>query len=385
MRVLPVRALSALVVLLFASSASAVTMDWTFVGNPGNACDPQSQGCFGAVGYAYNIGTYEVTNSQYTEFLNAKAASDPLNLYNSGMHAGQGGIIRTGSDGSFTYSTIAGRESMPVNFVSFYDALRFANWMNNGQGSGDTETGTYTLAGGTPSPSNGMTIARTAGAAIFVTSEDEWYKAAYYDARSTSYFDYPTGSNFPTECSAPTAGPDHGNCHNAFSGPTVVGSYTGSASPYGTFDQGGNVSEWNEMLVDTSRVFRGGAFDGVTSSSFNASQRSAVSPNASSDTRGFRLAMVPEPSTGLLVIAGLLGLAGRRRMGQSAPTSNRPHEARRMGAAAGREYAVRREESFRQRCADHRILHRFECHHALGEPRQAHLQRRRDGHAVRQR
>jgi hypothetical protein len=28
---------------------------------------------------------------------------------------------------------------------------------------------------------------------------------------------------------------------------------------------------------------------------------------------GFRLVMIPEPSTGLLVIAGLLGLAGGRR------------------------------------------------------------------------
>jgi PEP-CTERM motif len=28
---------------------------------------------------------------------------------------------------------------------------------------------------------------------------------------------------------------------------------------------------------------------------------------------GLRLAMIPEPSTGLLVIAGLLGLAGWRR------------------------------------------------------------------------
>ena len=39
---------------------------------------------------------------------------------------------------------------MPVNYVDFYDALRFANWMNNGQGNGDTETGAYTLLGGTP-------------------------------------------------------------------------------------------------------------------------------------------------------------------------------------------------------------------------------------------
>jgi hypothetical protein len=42
---------------MFSISASAVTMDWTPIGNPGNACDPQSQGCFGAVGYDYYIVT----------------------------------------------------------------------------------------------------------------------------------------------------------------------------------------------------------------------------------------------------------------------------------------------------------------------------------------
>jgi len=34
---------SLLLSLLIASSASAVTMDWTPIGNPGNACDTQLQ------------------------------------------------------------------------------------------------------------------------------------------------------------------------------------------------------------------------------------------------------------------------------------------------------------------------------------------------------
>src|SRR5215468_6086133 len=134
--------LASSMLLLMASSGSAVTMAWTPIGNPGNACDPQPQGCFGAVGYSYSIGTYEVTNAQYAEFLNAKAASDPLALYYFGMGAGgTAGITRSGSDGNYTYSVIAGRENMPVDWVSFYDAIRFANWMSNGQGNSDTETG----------------------------------------------------------------------------------------------------------------------------------------------------------------------------------------------------------------------------------------------------
>jgi hypothetical protein len=119
-----------------APAASAVTIAWTPIGNPGNAADTTS---YGAVGDAYNIGTYEVTNSQYAEFLTAKAAADPLGLYNTSMGSGFGGITRSGVSGSFTYSAISGRTDMPVNYVSFYDTLRFANWLNNGQGAGSTE------------------------------------------------------------------------------------------------------------------------------------------------------------------------------------------------------------------------------------------------------
>src|SRR5262249_56018363 len=90
MRVPPLLAAIFLVALLASSSWAAVTMAWTPVGNPGNACDPQSQGCFGSVSYEYRVGTYEVTNAQYAEFLNAKAASDPLGLYDMAMGDPQG-------------------------------------------------------------------------------------------------------------------------------------------------------------------------------------------------------------------------------------------------------------------------------------------------------
>ena len=84
--------------LLIDSSASAITMDWTFVGNPANAADITGSG---AVGYAYSIGTYEVKNAQYAEFLNAKAAADPYGLYQQFvMNGTYGGISRSGGSGS---------------------------------------------------------------------------------------------------------------------------------------------------------------------------------------------------------------------------------------------------------------------------------------------
>jgi formylglycine-generating enzyme required for sulfatase activity len=298
--------------LLLASSASAVTIDWVTVGDPGNACDPQSPDCFGSVAYTYQISKYEVTNAQYAEFLNAKAASDPLELYNTSM----GGVIRSGISGSYTYSTTAGREDMPVNFVSFYDSLRFVNWMHNGQGSGDTETGAYTLEGGTPTPSNGAMVTRNSGATIVLTSEDEWYKAAYYDTSSSSYFDYPAGTDTQIVCGAPGATANTANCGSVVGDHTEVGSYTGSASPNGTFDQGGNVNEWHEELYQPL-LYRGlRGYGHVNDPSLLAASSSGgqSNPAAESFHFGFRVASpLPEPGAGLLLVTGMLGMAIRLR------------------------------------------------------------------------
>jgi formylglycine-generating enzyme len=266
-----------------------------------------------------------VTNAQYVAFLNAKAASDPLGLYNTRMEdlAPYGGITRSGSSGSYTYTPVVGRETMPVNFVSFYDALRFANWLNNGGGSGDTETGTYTLLGGTASPSNGTTVTRNAGGNIFLTSEGEWYKAAYYDPPTSSYFDYPAGTDAPTACTTPGgATANTANCSGAVGNLTSVGSYIGSASPNGSFDQGGNVIEWNETrtFLGTGRGVRGGSFedDANGPNYLAASNRIFFAVESENRATGFRLAMIPEPSTGVLVVAGLLGFASWRRGAQEA-------------------------------------------------------------------
>lgn len=242
-------------------AASQVTFDWVVVGDPGNACDPQSFGCHGAVNYDFRIATFEVTNAQYAVFLNAKAASDSLALYNTNMAGGFGGIARSGTDGSYTYTAISGRENRPVNFVSYFDAVRFANWMHNGQGDGDTETGAYTLLGGTPLPSNEL-VGRNANATVFVPSDDEWYKAAFYDTGAGLYYDFPTGTDSQIVCSAPTAAPNTANCGVVVGTSVNVGSYTGSPSPNGTFDQGGNVWEWNEeLIVLDHRAFRGAFYN----------------------------------------------------------------------------------------------------------------------------
>ena len=80
------------------------------------------------------------------------AKTDTYGLYNSSMSNDvKGGILQSGSPGAHTYSVKPGYERMPVVFVSLYDAVRFVNWLENGQpsgpqGEGTTETGSYILS-----------------------------------------------------------------------------------------------------------------------------------------------------------------------------------------------------------------------------------------------
>ena len=62
------------------------------------------------------------------------------------------GIVQSGSSGSYTYAVATAYQNFPVNFISWGDAARFSNWLQNSQptgaqGAGTTETGTYTLNG----------------------------------------------------------------------------------------------------------------------------------------------------------------------------------------------------------------------------------------------
>jgi sulfatase modifying factor 1 len=180
----------AVVLALFAAPpASAITMEMVTVGNAGNAPDTRYNSTgFGSVGYSYQIGKYEVTNAQYVEFLNGV---DPTAVNARGLYTGfmgsdaRGGIIlnATAANG-LKYEIRPNRGSDPVAFVSWYDAIRFTNWLHNGQGTGDTEHGAYTLAplGAGGIPLNGSAIARTAGAKWWLPSEDEWCGSFTYIA-----------------------------------------------------------------------------------------------------------------------------------------------------------------------------------------------------------
>ena len=303
--------------LLASSPAAAVTISWMPVGNPGNAADTvvmiDGTTGYGSVPYSYNIDRYDVTASQYVEFLNAKdpTGANTLGLYNSMMSdATVGGIdFSTGNANDSKYSIISGRGDHPVNSVTWYDAIRFTNWLNNGQGGGDTETGAYTLGplGADGIPTNGFSITRNPGATVFLPSENEWYKAAYYNPGTSSYFQYPTSSNVAPIDSSPTALPNHANCFPGGPGnPTDVGAYSGTMSPYGAFDMGGNVYQWTEEIGNDApprfRILRGGSFLYIVDDLLSSSRVGDDPLEVNFGFIGFRVASVPEPSTGVLLV-----------------------------------------------------------------------------------
>jgi formylglycine-generating enzyme required for sulfatase activity len=309
-------------------------MDYVTVGNPGNPDDEHEDiqgGTYGAVPYFYRMGKYEVTAGQYCAFLNAVAVEDIYGLYDPCMAQGQGEwdtgcrirrcrpdtIPEEISSCSDTYTVDIGWANRPVNFVDFWDACRFANWLHNGQPVGPqdantTEDGAYTLNGYTGD--DGREITRNPNARVWIPSADEWYKAAYHknDGVTNHYWDYPTSSD--VRPSNELIEPDPGNNANFWIDDTMsiagqpytigqpywrteVGVFENSASPYGTYDQAGNMREWTDGLMtiwgpnEPSRIQHGGSYAShhVTSRADEMGHHGAP-PNASIATIGFRVA-----------------------------------------------------------------------------------------------
>jgi len=306
---------AALALLGLGGVAQAITIETVAIGNAGNAADtadnsgnPAGQG---SVAYNYNIGKYEVTAGQYTAFLNAVAnVSDTYALYNTKMWSNSYGckIQQTSISGGYSYSVASDYANRPVTYVSYWDSCRFANWLGNGQGSGGTETGAYTIPDGY-NGTDGRTIQRNVGwTGWAVTSEDEWYKAAYYKGGGL-YSLYANGTS-----TAPVAGTT-GTNYDVAIGHTWDGSTNGALEQNDTKDMMGNVWEWNEALVYDGyayRGLRGGSFD-YDSVVLQTSFRAGRTASDEYEHFGFRVSQVPEPSSIIALLGGLAGLIGLRR------------------------------------------------------------------------
>lgn len=326
-----------LAVLACAAAAGAVDMPTVVVGNPGNAPDVVDPWFMpGSVPYTYRMGTCEVTAAQYTEFLNAVARTDTYGLYNVKMDTAVDtygcNILRSGTPGNYSYAVAPDWANRPVNFVSWGDAARFANWMHNGQpatGVQDattTEDGSYSLSGAVTNTAL-MAVRRNASASWVLPSGDEWYKAAYHKNNGVTgdYWLYATSTDEKPGYTLDGA-VDDGNSATYSRYPdftigspywrTEVGEHESSASSYGTFDQIGNVSEWDETrwnpIPGLSRGLRGGSFMNELIYREIILPRPPQTEEAPS---GFRLALVPDPGCVLLLACGAGAWAVRARRG----------------------------------------------------------------------
>ncbi|MDR1279539.1 MAG: formylglycine-generating enzyme family protein [Opitutaceae bacterium] len=335
-------ALLATLALTGATAFGAIDMAMVKVGDAGNAADGDTGGIYGAVAYEYQIGKYEVTNAQYAAFLNAVATTDTYSLYHTQMGSNNqyGGITRKGDSGSYIYEVKAGWGNKAVAYVTFWDAARFTNWLTNGQGgAGTTETGVYNL---TTEGITANSILRDATAwangGYAITSEDEWYKAAYYNGDG-SYRQYPVTGELSWENANyynPNyyeEGTDGGTGKFAMPGGTYIADVdfydevTGASSFYETYQQGGNLWEWVDNTTDpAARTGRGGSFNGGDQGSLVSSVRgspTAAGTGLVSGSMGFRVVVfsptaVPEPgsyaaATGLsILVIGMWVRRGRR-------------------------------------------------------------------------
>lgn len=315
--------------------AFGVTIDYATVGNPGNL--PNTNG-WGAVPDTFSIARYETTNAQFTEFLNKvdAAGTNPNGVYKTlmGSDANGGIIFNAAAASGSKYAVKAGGPAgspagtsygnMPVVFVSWFTAARFANWLHNGQQSdaASMEHGVYTLANQT----SGEIPPRNAGSGqqVALPSRDEWYKAAFYD--TSEYHIWACSSNVPplntvTDTLQPCAA-NFGGADTPTNGPINVGSYRNSTSSYGLYDVLGNVTEYTDTggtLADADRVqVFGGSW--ATPPEDMSLWNSAAPPvfrisSGATGQIGFRVAVVqavPEPSVATVVAAGLASLTGYR-------------------------------------------------------------------------
>jgi formylglycine-generating enzyme required for sulfatase activity len=228
-----------------------------------------------------------------------------------------------------------------VGGITWRTAAIYCNWLHNGKGTSRDAllSGAYDVS--TFSGGFGFTdqLTRSAGARFFIPSLDEWMKAAHYDPTKANP-DGTTGGwwNFANgrDDRAPIYGPagftrdgqpTEANAAwnnwtpqvNPFSIP--LGAYN-VTSPWGLYDTSGAGAEWTEEYLwfqpidplPRSRYADGGYWTGGSTLPDTAGAVAAGDhPGFQDWIYGFRVASIPSPGSGGLVVVFACALAQRRR------------------------------------------------------------------------
>ncbi|MFK7895357.1 MAG: thrombospondin type 3 repeat-containing protein [Myxococcota bacterium] len=273
--------------------------DFVLVGDVTQPAEPTTG--LGDVPYSFYLSRYEVTNAEWCEFLNAvdPEGANALFLFNLAQTVSSAGGINRSlvAPSGQKYSPKPNRGRHPVNYISWMDAARYLNWLENGKlDGGDTEMGTYNLL---TSPVTYM------GGAFTFPQENEWFKAAYDRRFSSLWYDYPGNVNAPGAVTCDTSGnvtnpsSTRANYGSACQGglPVEVGSSQISASvqSWGALDMAGNVSEWLEDPDGGATVaapYRGGGYASFVSSLAAATGSATINGTSEFPTIGLRVAHI---------------------------------------------------------------------------------------------
>ena len=304
-------------------AGSLVSYSLVPVGNAGNSADTTG---FGAVSYTFRIAKYHTSIAQYTAFLNATAKIDPNGAYDTrmGTDLNIAGITRSTTDNGYVYTVMnngGDSSNRPIAYVNWFNAARFANWMSNGQPVGPqssttTENGAYDLT----KAANGIAVAKNTcnpntnkTVVYWIPTENEWYKAAYFSPNynstgSAGYYLYATQSNTAPGNLVGHATNQMNVINNTLFSVTQIatlvptqnyltdgGAFSSSPSYYGTFDQIGNLYQWNDLdgKPGAYRGVRGSMwFAGIQAS--QATTYAASAPAFAGLDTGFRLAALHE-------------------------------------------------------------------------------------------
>jgi hypothetical protein len=200
----------------------------------------------------------------------------------------------------------------PATGMRWDEALRFVNYLNVSSGNTAAykfdQEGKFQLWSPTDSGYNANNQYRNSLAKYFLPNVDEWYKAAY-GSPSGTWYDYPNGRDLPP--SPVTSGTTQGTAVYMFAtGPADI-TQAGGLSPWGTMAQGFNVSEWGE-----ENIYRGGSwgYQGDDSDPAACFEIGFWDATNGLNELGFRVAMIPEPSSlSLLALGGVVVALGRRK------------------------------------------------------------------------
>ncbi len=296
----------------FGTGGNVFEIDFVPISGSTNPTDTTPSRGYGIVNDDYRMGVYEITNGQWDKF---KAELAPVLVTGDPSSAYDESATFTGTD-------------IPINEVSWYEALQFINWLNTSTGhqaayqfTGTQGTGDYALATWSIlEAAGGTNLYRHKDAFYFLPTEDEWVKAAYFNG--TTLQDYATKAGESLTQGDGTSGTGWNYYDDGYA-TDPIGPWDVRGGPEelnGTYGMMGNVFEWIESpysdpdyAIGASVVLRGGSwytyFDDLS-----AFGRDNYLPSNEDYGVGFRVASVPEPGSITLLVCGLVaGLMWWRR------------------------------------------------------------------------